>query len=78
MMYEHYENQPQLSGVLPGRSGADSIGVIAFAGLAIALGANPDEVEDIFDHLGSLKLPKSPSEAIEQMQEAIIEVRMAD
>ena len=52
--------------------------VLALAGLIIALGGKPEEADDILSALGPAELPRLPSEAIEQVQEAIIEVRMGD
>ena len=51
---------------------------IALAALIIALGGKPEEADDILSVLGPENLPLLPSEAIEQVQEAIIEVRMGD
>jgi len=52
--------------------------VIALAGLILALGGKPEEADDILSILSPQIMPSLPSETIELVQEAIIEVRMAD
>lgn len=48
---------------------------IAFAALALQLGAREDEVDKVYGKLLTEALPKSPSEAIAQIKEAVDKVR---
>lgn len=49
--------------------------VIAFAALALQLGAEKDEVDELFGRMGATVLPTSPSEAIEQIEKTLEKMR---
>lgn len=48
---------------------------IALAALALACGANDDEVGAVTAYLGPLELPHSPGEAVANMRAALAHVR---
>jgi len=52
-------------------------GALAFAALALAVGAEDDEVGAMWARLGPTEIPRHPQDAIAQMRATLREVRGA-
>lgn len=52
-------------------------GALAFAALALAVGAEDDEVGAMWSRLGPAEIPSHPQDAIAQMRATLREVRGA-